>query len=197
MDIEELRKRWKRIDIESPDLRKENRELRRRLSRSNIKGLNVKLYRRMLVSAIACAVAPTLLIGCSEVMSLREVTVYAYILFFLIMCALYGYLAWRLSDTSYLSQPVLQASREIARREITMRRMKIAGRLMGIPVLVLLFIDMYNAGGADGENLIVGGVIGGIIGGFFGWRIERSNLRIIRRIKSTLQQMEQENLPEE
>lgn len=190
MDIEELQKRWKSLDIETQALRDENVRLRRKLCDTNIRGLNMRLYRRMLYGAITCAIAPAMLIPCVHVMHFGEATIYAYILFFLIICGCYGYLAWRVSDMSYLSQPVLQATCEIGRREIMMRRFRVFGRLLAIPVLILLFSDIYQDEMTNGGGGLIGGLIGGVIGLIIGLRIERSNRRIMRQIKSTIEEIE-------
>lgn len=192
MDLDQLQKKWKQLDVSPASVGTSRREgHRRRHISGSLLNLNARLYRRMLLSSVACAMAPALLIPFSRLLDVSEATVVTFILFFLIMTVAYAYLAWLMGDTAYLSQPVVSAVRQIGRREICMRRVKIISRIIAIPVLVFLFSDIYaDSKLHDDGGGMAGGLIGGLIGLICGIRIELSNRRIIRRIKSALEEME-------
>ncbi len=194
MDLEQLQKKWKKLDVKPAPLQKSGRHYRRLHYHTGVQGLNTRLYRRMLLSSVYCALAPALLIPFCHIIKVSEITIILYIIFFLIMCCAYAYIAHLLGDPSYLSLPLVQAIKQVGKREICMRRIKIASRFLAIPVLVFLFIDIYDDSVLHGEGGLIGGITGGVAGLICGLRIELSNRRIIRKIKSHLQDMEPDNL---
>lgn len=187
MDLDQLQKRWQNLDVKpvtAPDIKAGAKSA----ARHGMLNLNERLYRRMLISCFSCILSIVMIWPFAVLIGASELTVVCYIVFFIIMSLTYAALANRISRSTYLTMPVVAAVKEVAHREILMRRVKLMGRILSVPVLVLIFLEIYRDSQASGDSGIVGGIVGGVVGLFVGLRYERSNRRIIRQIRQTLEE---------
>ncbi len=186
MDLDQLQKQWQNLDVKpasAPDIKSGARSA----ARHGMLNLNERLYRRMLISCFSCILSIVMIWPFAVLIGASEITVVCYIVFFIIMSLTYAGLANRISRNSYLTMPVVEAVKEVARREILMRRVKLMGRVLSIPVLALIFLEIYRDSQVTGDSGIIGGIVGGAVGLVVGLRYERSNRRIIRQIRQTLE----------
>lgn len=82
-----------------------------------------------------------------------------------------------------INAPTSEALRNVVKLRILERRLRYLGYMLGIPVICILFMTLYDMR----PDLMVGAVAGGIVGGAIGLSAERRDIASIRRLTCMLE----------
>ncbi|MDE6490054.1 MAG: hypothetical protein K2L49_02720, partial [Muribaculaceae bacterium] len=144
-DIDRLRSQWKNLDLNLADLDQHTREVADALSRNRTIGMRQRLRRRFMLAIVGCCLCPLWLFGTAQLQlswSFRIV----YAMFFVAM-ALLNYLQYRaLGRIDIVKSTVGDALQSVFRFKVLRRRCKLTGCVLAAPLLVWLFIHIYNIG---------------------------------------------------
>lgn len=190
MDIDQLRKKWQTLDINTDNLVKENLRLKKKLTTSHALSISSRLQKRVTNMAVISFLTPFLLILANRPEHIFTVsTLWCVAVFMYIVGALQIYFVIKLRQTDIIELPMVDAIRQVAHRMVLMRRIKITECILGCAPVFMMFRDLYLAGQYP---LTVSALIGGLIGGIVGLRISITNMRLLKEIQATLREVEEE-----
>lgn len=175
---EEIKKQWNACG--AAGRQSTGTDLVRSMHRRN---LVYRLRRRAMMIAVLGLSGPLWIVWLSTFQQVSLLLETAYTVFMLVMGMVSLFWWYRLGDIkSLVHKPVLQAQQEVKRLLRLQRNIKIMGWITGIPIVSLLFYEIYNSGNEEAFfSCIVGAVIGAAIGLF----LEYMNRRQLKEVQST------------
>ena len=190
MDIDQLRKKWQTLDINTDNLAKENLRLKKKLIASRALSISSRLQKRVINMAIISFLTPFLLVLANRPEHIFSIpTLWCVAVFMYIVGALQIFFVIKLRRTDIIQLPMVDAIRQVAHRMVLMRRIKITECILGCVPIFLMFHDLYLAGQYP---LTFSGIVGGLIGVAVGLKISITNMRLLKEIQTTLREVEEE-----
>lgn len=191
MDLEQLRKKWKSIDIENDNLTKENNRLKKRLVRNKAISISDRLQRRVKNMALLSLITPFIIVLSNRDAHIFEIpTLWVAGIYLYFLGALQIYFVHCLRKTDILRLSLVDAMHQVAHRMILMRRIKFIEVILGCVPVFMMFRDLILSGN---YGITIAAGLGGLIGGIIGIRISITNMRLLKGIQTTLKEVEGEN----
>lgn len=189
MDLDQLRDQWKSIDLNVDRLAKENRKLRRQLVYDRISTINQRLVRRFKNMSVICLSSPLLFVLSNRIEHVfSDYTMAVTCIALVVMGVMHMFFISKLNDESYLTCPMIESIRNVTYRIRLLRRIKAIDLILGGSAVVMMFYDLYNYWD---KELILMPLIGGIVGGIAGYRVSRTNRRLLRQLYDILKELDE------
>lgn len=174
----ELKRKWQQENSGAKQLT--HKDLYLILRRNS---LITRLRRRALVLAILGLSGPLWAYFGSQLHFMSPLVQVSYSVFMLIASAVSLYWWKRLGEVfRYMTIPVIEAQRKIERLDRLRRNIKICSWIVGAPIIILLFCDIYDFGD---QSMFYGAVVGLIIGSAIGFFLEYLNRRQMKEVKKS------------
>ncbi|MDE6289019.1 MAG: hypothetical protein K2M00_09580 [Muribaculaceae bacterium] len=160
-NLERLKQQWQKLAVDDAQLRETNKRLSEQLQRERVKSLQDRLARRVGRDRWLGLLLPLMAPGLNKLINLPVALCVAYAAFGLIMFVLNNMLYIYIKEERLTTMPVVDAIERATRIRYNQQRLRIAGMLMGIPlVLALMFYTLEGQGIYTLYGAIVGLVIG-------------------------------------
>lgn len=181
---DEIRRRWNASGGDNDTVT--SSDLYRALRRNS---LISRLRRRAFILFVLGCTGPFWMAELSLIQPVSTLLAVSYIAFMLFAAGLSLYWWYRLGKAyHYMTFPVVEARFQMDRLDKLRRNIKITSLILGIPVIYLLFYEVYSQG-QKGE--IWGAAVGLIIGGGIGLAWEFLNRRQVKQLKESFDDFEE------
>lgn len=182
-NIDELKNRWKSIEIDNEKLRKENRRLSEELQRHKVTPLQNRLARRTNLFRFIGLLLPVMAPMLYYVLLQPLWVCISYALFGLFSFALTTYLHNFITAENLSFMPVVQASERAVAIRLKMIQVRCLNLLLGIPLIVVLM--SYFIGDED-ETIFISALIGLVLGIAIGVSKMMTDAALARKIIKSL-----------
>lgn len=185
MDMEEMRRNWKKMELRINKIETENHRLVEQLKKSRACSAKRKLTIGNGVMTVFCAVSPLWIVLLSGMVDVSFALYLSYIIFFVIMTLVTGRVWLWLLKTDYMLMSVKEALICAYKTKRLNRDKELVGYLTGLPLIAFLMIEVYQMGI---DELMVGAWIGLVIGGIVGICIRIRDNRLLKNMRQALEE---------
>lgn len=186
MDFDQLKYKWRSIELTSDGMEQTNRSLARRLSSERVSSMKKKFMRHYLIIAMVGFLLPAYIPVMYEILPMSGMMAWAYGGFGVCMGILNLLFVRYVSNVDLVTLPTADALRQVIRINVYRRRLKMMGCILVVPVLALFGKTFRDAG----EPLLwIAAVVGAVAGVAISVAIEIKNRRMLRRIRRELESL--------
>lgn len=183
MNIDELKRQWKSMELRIGQLEKDNKQLLSRISGDRMKGVRGKLMARYRAIIMVCIFSPLWIVLMDKTLNLDDEIIIIYTFFFLVMALANYYMYKLIAKIDCYKMSIKEALVATTKVEDTRQKVKLLGWILAVPLVIILFRVFSEMGHPE----VIYGACGGIvIGGLIGYFVERKTRRLIRELRQTL-----------
>ncbi len=183
MDIDELKKQWKSMELRIDQLEKDNKRLLSRISNDKVRGVRKKLQTRYFALIVLCVVSPVWMLLMNEIYYIDIEVSIIYTFFFVVMTAVNSYIYNLIGKVDCSSMTIKETLMAITKVEETRRRGQLLGWILAVPLVIILFRVFSEM---DHPEVLYGASVGLVIGGIYGYIFDCKTRRLIRELRQTL-----------
>ncbi len=183
MDIDELKKQWKSMELRIDQLEKDNKRLLSCISNDKVWGVRKKLQTRYFALIVLCVVSPVWILLMNEMYYIDTEVLIIYTFFFVVMAVVNSYIYNLIGKVDCSSMTIKEALMAITKVEETRRRGQLLGWILAVPLVIILFRVFSEMGHPE---VLYGASVGLVIGGIYGYIFDRQTLQLIKELRKTL-----------
>lgn len=183
MDIDELKKQWKSMELRIDQLEKDNKRLLSCISNDKVWGVRKKLQTRYFALIVLCVVSPVWILLMNEMYYIDTEVLIIYTFFFVVMAVVNSYIYNLIGKVDCSSMTIKEALMAITKVEETRRRGQLLGWILAVPLVIILFRVFSEMGHPE---VLYGASVGLVIGGIYGYIFERQTRQLIKELRKTL-----------
>lgn len=183
MDIDELKKQWKSMELRIDQLEKDNKRLLSCISNDKVWGVRKKLQTRYFALIVLCVVSPVWILLMNEMYYIDTEVLIIYTFFFVVMAVVNSYIYNLIGKVDCSSMTIKEALMAITKVEETRRRGQLLGWILVVPLVIILFRVFSEMGHPE---VLYGASVGLVIGGIYGYIFDRQTRQLIKELRKTL-----------
>lgn len=183
MDIDELKKQWKSMELRIDQLEKDNKRLLSCISNDKVWGVRKKLQTRYFALIVLCVVSPVWILLMNEMYYIDTEVLIIYTFFFVVMAVVNSYIYNLIGKVDCSSMTIKEALMAITKVEETRRRGQLLGWILAVPLVIILFRVFSEMGHPE---VLYGASVGLVIGGIYGYIFDRQTRQLIKELRKTL-----------
>lgn len=183
MDIDELKKQWKSMELRIDQLEKDNKRLLSCISNDKVCGVRKKLQTRYFALIVLCVVSPVWILLMNEMYYIDTEVLIIYTFFFVVMAVVNSYIYNLIGKVDCSSMTIKEALMAITKVEETRRRGQLLGWILAVPLVIILFRVFSEMGHPE---VLYGASVGLVIGGIYGYIFDRQTRQLIKELRKTL-----------
>lgn len=183
MDIDELKKQWKSMELRIDQLEKDNKRLLSCISNDKVWGVRKKLQTRYFALIVLCVVSPVWILLMNEMYYIDTEVLIIYTFFFVVMAVVNSYIYNLIGKVDCSSMTIKEALMVITKVEETRRRGQLLGWILAVPLVIILFRVFSEMGHPE---VLYGASVGLVIGGIYGYIFDRQTRQLIKELRKTL-----------